>query len=447
MTMFRSGGVDARRAALAATLAVPPLLLAVAEAQGAPPLLALAGIAAITAGLLVVHDGLRHSAFAPVATPTCLLVLYATSLVWHAARETSPAAAVFLAGAVLARAFWSRTWSTPARAVGPGALLGVVLLALALTAEAGRTRVSVSAPALLDSLFSSRHGVLFWTPALTLALAGLVFLALRGRGVAWGTLTALAVAALGNASLRPWWTGDVANARVLPVLPLLALGLAALLEGVRTTASRRPLRALATAGGLLVAWNLLFMAQYRRGVIPRDDTVSFPAVVENSARTVADTVGSPTAWPANWIFAARHGLPAARFDLLAGQDVLAAGPVTLDVGDLATDGAVLLEGWSVRHRCGDAVCREVEGRARAALPVVDPGPAQVEVRGRGTGTLRVSLAGAAPVTAVLEGAFADVVLVAGAGLRRGPNTLLLEVSPGGQALIDAIRVVPLPGPP
>ena len=39
---------------------------------------------------------------------------------------------------------------------------------------------------------------------------------------------------------------------------------------------------------------------------------------ENAAATVSATVGSPTAWPANWIFAARHGVAAARYDLLAG---------------------------------------------------------------------------------------------------------------------------------
>src|SRR6185369_3711987 len=170
--------------------------------------------------------------------------------------------------------------------------------------------------------------------------------------------------------------------RFLPALSLFALGLATVLDLVQRVARRRPLRLAALAGGGLVAWNLLFMAQYRAEIIPRDDTVSFPAVAENSARLLSGMTGAPTAWPANWIFAARQGLPAARYDLLAGQDVLADGPAPIDVGDLGSE-AWLGEGWSVRHPCGASVCREVEGRARLFLPVVDVRPAAVSVHAQG----------------------------------------------------------------
>ena len=70
------------------------------------------------------------------------------------------------------------------------------------------------------------------------------------------------------------------------------------------------------AGAGLVLWNGLLMEQYRRGVIPRDDTVSFARVAENSADLLASAVGSPVAWPANWIFAAGRDLPAARYEIL-----------------------------------------------------------------------------------------------------------------------------------
>jgi hypothetical protein len=227
---------------------------------------------------------------------------------------------------------------------------------------------------------------------------------------------------------------------------VFALGLATMLDLLRTSAERRPLRVAAGAGALLVAWNLLLMAQYRAELIPRDDTVSFPAVAENSARLLSGTTGAPTAWPANWIFAARRHLPVARYDLLAGQDVLADGPTRVDVGGLESEAGRLGGGWSVRHPCGASVCREVEGRALVFLPLVDVRPATVRVHAAGSGTLRLLLNGRPFAQASLASAFSDVAATADrARLERGPNELVLEISPGGQALVDAVRIIPLEG--
>jgi hypothetical protein len=65
------------------------------------------------------------------------------------------------------------------------------------------------------------------------------------------------------------------------------------------------------------------------------------------------------------------------------------------------------------------------------------------VHAQGSGTLRVILNGRPLAQASLTAAFTEVGGVADGGLwRRGPNVLVLEVSPGGQALVDVVRVVP-----
>ena len=437
--------LDGRTAIVAAAAALPPLALLATGRAPAAPLLAVACIAAITAGLAVLERGLRAGGFGSVSVATSLLVLYGTGLVWHELVAPGVTALTFVAG-VLVTAAWSRR---PGRrrgeAIARGGALGLALGTIALLADlASGAPLSLAIPAVLDSLFASRHGVLFWTPVLTVALVGLALRATRGHRDALGALAALALLALANASLRPWWSGGFANARLLPALPLLALGLATLLEVLRASAERRPLRVAAGVGALLVVWNLLLMAQYRAELIPRDDTVSFPAVAENSARLLAETTGAPTAWPANWLFAARRDLPVTRYDLLGGQDVLADGPTRLDVGDLESEAAWLGEGWSVRHPCGASVCREVEGRAAVFLPLVDPRPATVLVHAQGTGTLRLVLNGREVAQGPLASAFAEVGGTADRGwLERGPNELVLELSPGGQALVDEVRVAPL----
>ena len=440
--------LDRRTATLLAAVALPPLALLAAGRSPAPPLAAVASILAISAALAILERDLREAGLASVSVPTGILALYGTGLVWHEVVEPDLTALTFVGGTLLVRAWSHRGGRARAAAIASGAVLGIALAGLALVAEVGAgAHPFLGRPALLDSLFSSRHGLLFWAPLLTIAVFGLVLRARGGRHDAAGALGALGTLALVNASLRPWWSGGLGNARFLPALPLFALGLATALGLLRTTAERRPLRIAALAGAVLVAWNLLWMTQYRGELIPRDDTVSFPAVAENSARLLAETAGAPTAWPANWIFAAGGDLPASRYDLLGGQDVLAMGPTRIDVGALDTEGW-LGGGWSVRHPCGPLVCREVEGRARLFLPVVDVRPADVLVHAQGSGTLRLILNGRPLASAPLTDRFAELGATADGGwLGRGPNELVLEVLPGGRALVDAVRVVPLEGAP
>ena len=242
------------------------------------------------------------------------------------------------------------------------------------------------------------------------------------------------------------YTGGLGNARFLCALPLFAFGLAAVLQAIHTAARRRPLRLATAAGALLVAWNLLLMAQYRHELVPRDDTVAWPVLVQNGAGLVTSALGAPSAWPANWLFAGQEGLPAARYDLLAGQDVLASGPTRLLLGDAEASAAILGEGWSVRHPCGTAVCREIEGEhARLFLPVVDPRTAEWRVRASGSGILRVGLNGTALAEATLTAAMADVGAIVDRGrVRRGVNVLLLETV-GGRASVEAVSIAPRGG--
>jgi hypothetical protein len=434
----------ARPAVLIVAAALPPLVVvARGPATRTGFVLALAA-AATAAGLLMTERMLRRAGLGPVSVATAVALLYGTALVWHEAVAPGPETLSFLAGALAVRRFREALGGTRREALARGAALGGVLLALALAPELfSGAWPRLGEPLLLESLFSSRHGLFFWTPLLTVAALGLLARAWAGHRDGLAAAAALGVFALGNALLHPWWSGGMANARFLPTLPLFALGLATLLALVAETALRRPLRVLASAGAALVAWNLLLMAQYRAETIPRDDTVAFPVVAENSARLLAGAAGSPTAWPANWIFAARYRLPAGRYDLLAGQDVLASPSAAVDVGHLATDAGVLAEGWSVRHPCGGAICREVEGRARLLLPVRDPVAAVLAVRAHGRGRLRVAINGRALVEAPLGELFAVVGgRVERDSLRRGPNEVVLETSAGGRALVDAVSLTP-----
>jgi hypothetical protein len=187
------------------------------------------------------------------------------------------------------------------------------------------------------------------------------------------------------------------------------------------------------------------MQQYRRELIPRDDTVAFPVVAENAARLVSERVGSPVAWPANWLVATRHDLDVARFDRVYGLSLLdfpGAPRGTIDIGRMDTDAALLGDGWSVRHACEDEICRDVEGRAEVFIPLDEAARQELRIRAAGRGSLLVQLDGE-PVgrPLILYATLREFTLPLGpAPLARGPHTLVLQVSPSGRATVERLAL-------
>ena len=119
----------------------------------------------------------------------------------------------------------------------------------------------------------------------------------------------------------------------------------------------------------------------------------------------------------------------------------------IDVGHLRTDEALLQGGWSVRHPCGDEVCRAVEGTAELLAPIREPRDVDVTLSAAGAGTLTMAVNGvpvlAAPLAAYVRAHF---VRLPRARLRRGLNAIVFTMPPGGRALVDRIVFTPVEGP-
>lgn len=289
--------------------------------------------------------------------------------------------------------------------------------------------------ALTDVLFSSQGGLLFWSPVLWLGLVGLVLLFRRHPERA-GVLAVAVMVFVLMASALPGPRNSPGPARFAPLLALLAPGVAASLAALTGLGRRRPGVILSALGALAVLSNLLFMHQYRAGLVPRDDTVSFPQVAESSARLISESVGSPVAWPANWIYARQQGVPLGRTDLLKGANL--SGGV-IDIGALEQDAALLFEGWSVRRPCAPEICREVEGRARLLAPLGTPETRDLTVRAAGEGTLTVELNGVPIAQYELTAALQPLAVRVPAPRFRAPlDEIVLVVSPGGRALVDRL---------
>jgi hypothetical protein len=452
-------------------------------------------------GLLLLRRVLSELCGDEVAAWTLLLLLYASFLWWYLVDEPvmSHAGSFFLSALVL-RVFWDGRhglrvgralvlgalvglaatvrWQNalllllpaagllpllrrdPRKAVSTGALvlfcflLGVLPQMLAWKAifgsylladpPHGRDFLRLFHPFLLQTLFSSRHGLLFWTPLLWGGFLGyLLFL----RKSPWSAVTLavpLALMTWVNACSGDWWAGgSFSNRRFDSCLPLLALGLALSLRALVALTARRPGLVLWAGLVVLVTWNLLFMQQYRENRIPRDGTVAFPRVVENSADILSSLVGSPPAWPANWLFALEQGLPPQKFDQMLGKYLFYRQnnlDGVIDMGDDRADPALLAEGFSSRVPCESGVCREVLGRARLFAPLDVAEALDVTVRASGSGSLGVGVNGRRVAELPLGPALTDLRFRVDAfGWHRELNEIALSVSPGGTARVDLLR--------
>ncbi len=128
-------------------------------------------------------------------------------------------------------------------------------------------------PSILGVLFSMRHGLFTWTPVLLLALPGFYYLYKRDRVIAIALLVALGLQVYINASAIDWWSSvSFGQRRMIETLPIFVFGLAALIDRLKT---RLSLAIASGVGVLFVVWNLLFLVQYCRLLIPSCAPITF----------------------------------------------------------------------------------------------------------------------------------------------------------------------------
>lgn len=243
-------------------------------------------------------------------------------------------------------------------------------------------------PFVLETLFSSRHGLLSWTPVFWAGYLGFLGLFRRRPQLAAALALPLVLMTYVNLCSGDWWAGgSYSNRRFDSLLPVFALGFAVALDWVRALFRRQPRLALALVGLPCVTWNLALAEQARRDLIPRDDTVAFARLVGGGWQALAEHVGSPNTWPASWLFAWRHGRPAGQYDLVAGRYLFYRqnnlGGV-IEVG-VAGDEALLGAGWGRRDDEGAVGFRRVRGRATLLASLDVPEDLELRVQARAPG--------------------------------------------------------------
>ena len=237
-------------------------------------------------------------------------------------------------------------------------------------------------PFVLETLFSSRHGLLSWTPVLWLGYLGLWPLMRTRRALALPLLLPVAVMTYVNMCSGDWWAGgSFSNRRFDSLLPALALGIAAAVEWMAGAIARRPALVPAALAVTAGAWNIALVEGVRDRVAP-GHPVSLAETVEAGAQRMAAGVGSPPTWPASWAFAWSHDLPVGQYDLLVGRYLFYRQNNLQGRIDLGAPGdeAMLGEGWSPGALREGVAGRMVSGRGRILAPLDVPEDIDVEMR-------------------------------------------------------------------
>jgi len=387
-----------------------------------------------TIGLIEVHRYLRGGFERGVAFATSALILGATPLVWYmvyepsmthaasfgfvalfvtiAVRRTSPrirARDAMVLGALLGLAFISR----PQEAVF--AIVPALLLLTASEPWPVRLRAAVrlaawaflgAAPFLAlqgvhsailfsrenfsvvgsngyldllhsrwaDTLWSSWHGFLSWTPIAYVALVGTVAYAARAWRWTIAAIATVLVMAWINGSAADWNAGwSFGGRRFVSCLVVLAPGLAFVIQQLLA----RPTVVLGVLAAAAIGWNQLLMAQYAGNLLPGAEPASFGRIVRQQATVLTrPPFFYPFAFPANAWFAWRNGLPIDRYDLLAPEPLKPAVDVAFDTNA----NKYLIDGWGARGSDSTGELRWLDAsHAELVLPLDPPRDAPVTI--------------------------------------------------------------------
>jgi hypothetical protein len=226
---------------------------------------------------------LRAAAAPPASAPGAWAAAGAAAGLAASVRLTALLFAVVPASLLVRRArLDGRAPGSAAAALALGGLLGLAPQLLAwrvlygswwVDAYQGEAFTNLFSPRVLEVLFSSRHGLLSWSPLLLLAVAGLPRLVKTNPGVGHAMVAWALLLLYANAGWEQWWLGHSFGHRgFLCLFPLFAVALAVFLDG---PAAALPRAALAAAIAAAVAWNGLLMVAYLAEVVPYSGSFSW----------------------------------------------------------------------------------------------------------------------------------------------------------------------------
>ena len=238
-------------------------------------------------------------------------------------------------------------------------------------------------PHIADVLWSSRNGLLSWSPILYVGAIGLLLFARMRPAIGIPAIVAIAVMTYLNGSIQDWWgSAGFGGRRFDGTIPLFALGVAAIAERAAALTRRYPMPVVAAGGALLILWNLTLMSAAQRGRVRFGEAVSFGETGAEQARAFHRWFGHPFTYPASLLFASHNNVAIGDYDLLEGNRLLSDPQHPsgrLNIGEAYDDGWIG-SGWHAQERTGTTSFRWATRTATLMVPLDHAATIRVDVR-------------------------------------------------------------------
>jgi hypothetical protein len=240
-------------------------------------------------------------------------------------------------------------------------------------------------PHLVDVLWSSRNGLLSWSPVLYIGAIGLIVFAVAKPWIGVPSLMAISVMVYFNASIQDWWgSAGYGGRRFDGTIPLFALGVAAFAERAAAVARQHPMKVVTAAGALLLVWNLTLMRAAQDGHVRIGESMSFGEAGAHQVRAFHRWFGHPFTYPISLVYAVRNGVGIGDYDLLAANRFLG-DPLQpygrIDIGE-ESDEPWLGHGWHARETADGVSYRWAEATATVRLSLDRAANIRLQVRTR-----------------------------------------------------------------
>ena len=256
------------------------------------------------------------------------------------------------------------------------------------------------APMVMELLFSHRNGWFSTTPLAYAGVLGLFALPRRARLVAIGLFAVVAIQVYLNSTILDWWgSAGFGQRRLCNVTLPIVVGLAALIWRAGRVVRRVPIWlphiVLVVLFAPLIATNLMHVGRLASGrpaesELDDDCCRNVPPPLERPARRIYLAIGNPFAFPANAIFALRHGVPIHRWDQTIGSYPIAPGLAEVRGNNLyrlrgvwrvgsAGSWPFLVDGWSISLAGGRPLRYTLARSATVLVPNLMPYGQRVSV--------------------------------------------------------------------
>jgi hypothetical protein len=172
----------------------------------------------------------------------------------------------------------------------------------------GANRVIWEKPEIVNVLFSNRHGLFNWHPALYLAFLGLFFLFRLDKRAALASILVFAAMLYLNSVTGDWWGGNAFGMRrFVSLSAVFALGLASIACCFERFFRRFPQTFPIGLLALFAWWNIELAGNYSVGNLPNDQVPGAESAPKLQQNLWYEKYGVPSSWPGSFLQSAETG--------------------------------------------------------------------------------------------------------------------------------------------